>query len=254
MTISIDWASKIISIPKIDTILVDSGPPEIRSINLETFRETLKNLEASEEGQVFDDTHFHVTEKTLQGDTYARMIEFINGYTVEFEDGQYTVRPYGANSNISDVKVQNQVSIDTRNSGGLIRLDLNSPDIALLTAGVWNALRSAYDAVGSFGEGVNAKLIGNSEQAATNLATASIVLPKGIIDDSTFTPTVTQFECNVLCNRTDAPIGRVIIFITGNLLHHAAEITGYSTVSGKGRYTVVEMPEAPANGDELVMH
>jgi hypothetical protein len=39
---------------------------------------------------------------------------------VEFEDGQYTVNCVGANHNISDVKVANQVSLIVNNAAGLI--------------------------------------------------------------------------------------------------------------------------------------
>jgi hypothetical protein len=66
----------------------------------------------------------HNTEVTVAGVTYARTIEFINGYSVEFEDGQYTVRLEGSNNNIFSVQdgilVQNQVQVIPTNSAGLI--------------------------------------------------------------------------------------------------------------------------------------
>lgn len=148
MAISVDWGNKIINIPKADTTLVDIGPPEIRSIDLDALRLTLKDLEDGEDGMPFLDTHQHFTEITLQGDTYARVVEFINGYTVEFEDGTYTVRASGANSNLSDVKVQNQVSIDTRNSGGLITgLDALVTSIGSKDYDVIMTLRMLLDAL-----------------------------------------------------------------------------------------------------------
>ena len=119
MAVSIDWSTKVITVPKADTTLVDAGPPEIRSYDVDAFRLELKGLEAGEEGMPFDDTHQHFTERTLSGFTYARIFEVINGYTVEFEDGQYVVTLSGANHNIADVRVANQVSIVTQNSAGL---------------------------------------------------------------------------------------------------------------------------------------
>ena len=68
----------------------------------------------------FPDTHTHNTEVELGGLTYARIVEIINGYTVEFEDGQYTVNCVGANHNVADVKIPNQVSIVVNNAAGLI--------------------------------------------------------------------------------------------------------------------------------------
>lgn len=119
MSISINWGTKIIYIPKADLTLVQSSP-EVRQIDLNWFRMQLKDLEDGDEGMAFLDTHRHNTEATLSGLVYARIIEIINGYTVEFQDGQYTVNCVGANHNLSDVKVPNQVSLIVNNAAGLI--------------------------------------------------------------------------------------------------------------------------------------
>jgi hypothetical protein len=83
------------------------------------FRQQLKALEASEDGMAHPDTHRHFPEVTISGLTLARVVEIINDFKVEFEDKQYTVQLYGANHNIADVKVPNQVSIVVTNSAGL---------------------------------------------------------------------------------------------------------------------------------------
>jgi hypothetical protein len=119
MAISITWGTKVIYVPKADLTLIQASP-EIRELDLDWFRLELKDLEDGEEGMCFPDTHRHVTETTLAGLTYARIVEIINGYTVEFEDGQYTVNCVGANHNVSDVKVANQVSLIINNAAGLI--------------------------------------------------------------------------------------------------------------------------------------
>lgn len=118
MAISITWGSKIINVPRADLTLLQ-GSPELRELDLDWFRLQLKTLEESEAGMPFPDTHRHVTQAVLAGITYARLIEVINGYTVQFEDGQYTVSCTGANHNLSDVKVANQVSLIVNNSAGL---------------------------------------------------------------------------------------------------------------------------------------
>jgi hypothetical protein len=119
MAISIDWGSKVINIPKADMTLIQASP-EVRELDVNAFRLTLKALEDDADGMPFPDTHRHTTEVTLAGLTYARIVEIINGYTVEFEDGQYTVNCVGANHNISDAKVANQVSLIVNNAAGLI--------------------------------------------------------------------------------------------------------------------------------------
>ncbi|KKR02131.1 MAG: hypothetical protein UT29_C0005G0004 [Candidatus Yanofskybacteria bacterium GW2011_GWA1_39_13] len=121
MAITIDWATKIIHIPKADTTLVSSSPSEVRELNVNAFRLRLKDLEDDAEGITFLITHIHSTIVTVGGATFARLVEIINGYTVTFEDGPYTVNLVGANSNITEVTNLNMVSVRTANSAGLIQ-------------------------------------------------------------------------------------------------------------------------------------
>ena len=118
--ISIDWPTGIISIPQSYLTFLSGVRYEL---DVNQFRLDLKSLEDDEEGSVWPTTHNHNTEVVLSGVTYARSIEIINGYTVEFEDGQYTVVVSGANHNLADVKVANQVSLIIGNSAGLISVD-----------------------------------------------------------------------------------------------------------------------------------
>lgn len=121
MAITVDWANKIINIPKADLTLVQTNPTEIRSMDINWFRLTLKDLEDDfNQGMPFLDTHRHNTEVSVGGVTLARVVEIINGYTVTFEDGQYAVNLYGANSNVGDVVNVNQVSVRSANSAGLV--------------------------------------------------------------------------------------------------------------------------------------
>ncbi|MHA1661892.1 MAG: hypothetical protein ACTSWQ_00835 [Candidatus Thorarchaeota archaeon] len=135
MAVNIDWGDRIINVPKADMTLVQSVPTEIRQLNLNTFRLTLKSLEDDEEGMPFPDTHSHNTEVTVGGITLARVIEIINDYTITFEDGQYAVNLVGANSNVGDRINLNQVSVRSANSAGLIAI----PEIeyASFESGVW---------------------------------------------------------------------------------------------------------------------
>lgn len=126
MSISIDWGTKVIYIPKADMALVQSSPYEIRELDLDAFRLVLKDLEDNDEGMTFPDTHRHNTTVTLAGITLARVVELINGYTVTFEDGQYAVNAVGANCNLADVLNLNQVSLRTFNSAGLQLVTIGS--------------------------------------------------------------------------------------------------------------------------------
>lgn len=151
MPIDVDWTGVEanpyrIYVPKADLTLVQASP-EIRSLDVDAFRHELKDLEASEtEGIMWPDTHQHTQEGTLSGITYARRVEILAPYTVEFEDGQYTVQTPGANHNIADRKVANQVGIVVQNSAGLVVVQgpVGADDI-------WNADLSTYTSAGSAG-------------------------------------------------------------------------------------------------------
>lgn len=125
MALSIDWSSLVISVPQADLTPVSAG---LYELDVDAFRLELKDIEDGEEGMAFPDTHRHNTEVVLSGVTYARVVEIINGYTVEFEDvgTAYTVRCVGANHNLADVKVVNNVSLIVGNSAGLITVSSGS--------------------------------------------------------------------------------------------------------------------------------
>jgi hypothetical protein len=121
MPISITWGTKTINVPKSYLTQIVGT---LYELDTEQFRLDLKALEDDPEGIPFPDTHVHNTEVTVAGVTYARFIEIVNGYKVEFEDGQYSVRLAGSNNNIFDVEngilAQNQVQVIPGNSAGLI--------------------------------------------------------------------------------------------------------------------------------------
>ena len=119
MAISINWPTGVIFVPKADTTLIQASP-EIRGLDLNAFRLELKDLEDSVAGMGFPKTHNHNTEVLLSGIVYARIITVLAPYTIEFEDGQYAVSCTGANHNLADVKIANQVSLLINNAAGLI--------------------------------------------------------------------------------------------------------------------------------------
>lgn len=120
MAITVDCLTQTIHVPQADLTHVTGS---LYSLDVDWFRLELKNWEDSETGMAMPSTHRHNTEVTVAGVTYARTVEIINGYSVEFEDGQYAVRLEGANNNIFDVEggilVRNQVSVIPTNSAGL---------------------------------------------------------------------------------------------------------------------------------------
>lgn len=117
MAITINWATRVISIPKADMTQLSATRYEL---NVDALRLALKDLEDSEEGMAFPSTHAHNTTVTVGGVTLARVVEIVNGYTITFEAGTYSVSLVGANNNIADVMNLNAVSLRSNNSAGLI--------------------------------------------------------------------------------------------------------------------------------------
>ena len=117
MPISVNWPTKTILVPK---TYLENLSLNIYQLDLDRFRLSLKDLEDSEQGIPYLDTHRHTAPVALAGATYAQKIQIINGYTVTFEDGIYAVYLVGANSNVADVATTNQVSVRSLNSPGLI--------------------------------------------------------------------------------------------------------------------------------------
>jgi hypothetical protein len=126
MAISVDHASRLILIPLADLTLIGTNR---YSLDLQDLRLWLRDWEDDADNADMPPTHNHNTEVELAGYTYARMVEIINGYTVEFDDPlheHYAVYLTGANHNILDVVVFNGVSIASQNSAGLIREDTSA--------------------------------------------------------------------------------------------------------------------------------
>lgn len=138
--VTIDWGTRVIFVPRFFLTYVGGTTYQL---DTNTFRNALKDLEDNEAGAVFPVTHRHNTIVTLSGVTYARVIEIINGYTITFEDGQYSVNLVGSNNNIPDVLNLNQVSVRAANSAGLT----NSTAPGDLADAVWNHATGAAVAV-----------------------------------------------------------------------------------------------------------
>lgn len=139
MALSINWVTKVITVPQADLGIVSAG---LYELNVETFRLALKDIEDGEEGMSFPDTHRRNAPVTLAGVTYAQTFEIINGYTVTFQSTgtPYRVRVVGGNHNIGDVQNVNDVSLIIGNSAGLVAVNTggsSGPSASGVADAVW---------------------------------------------------------------------------------------------------------------------
>jgi len=146
MATTIDWGTGVITVNQADLTLI-SGT--LYEMDTDQFRKDLKALEASEEGMPETDTHIHNTQVTVAGTVFARTIEIISPYSVQFlPNNAWTVRLAGSNNNIFDVEsgilVQNQVQVISQNSAGLIvaTSSVTAQDLLDIAAAVWNHIKA----------------------------------------------------------------------------------------------------------------
>lgn len=233
MAISVDWATKVISIPQ--SYLTPLGG-SVYELDLDQLRLDLKDLEDGEEGMPFEDTHAHSTAVTLGGVTLARVIEFINGYTVTFEDGQYAVEAKGANSNIADVMNVNQVSLRTFNSAGLIQVvqgtGVSQQDLDNIADAVWD-------------EPLTGATHNIPTSSGRRLRQLGDVIPGTVNDNGAST---TSFITDIASAYDEFYDDQYIRFTSGNLDGIVRIVKSYN--NSTQTITVEEpLPVAPANGD-----
>ena len=148
MAISVNPITKTIFIPRADLSEVVAG--SLFSLDTNQFRKDLRTWESTVEGRTVPITHSHNTEYSVAGVTYARKVEIINGYSVEFESfpSAYSVNLVGSNNNIFDIQngilVQNNVQVIPGNAAGLQIVAVGSAVLDQDVINIRNALLN-YD-------------------------------------------------------------------------------------------------------------
>lgn len=123
MALTINPATKVITIPKTDTTFVETNATtgyEIRSYDEYAMMRELADYLDSEAGVALPSAFTHATQVTISGVVYARALSFLAPYTITFENGTYQVKLVGGtNNNMLDVLNPNSVSVIPANSAGL---------------------------------------------------------------------------------------------------------------------------------------
>ena len=101
---------------------------------------------------------------------------------------------------------------------------------------------------------VNATQLNSSASAAARLSLAALGMHQGTVDTAGFSATTAIFETSSITEATaDHYVGRLVLWTSGALLEQQALITAYSLNSGRGRFTVTTMTDAPSNGDAFII-
>jgi hypothetical protein len=141
MALTLDPATKVITIPQADLTPV-SGT--LYELDTNQFRLDVMALLDDEDYIWLPDAFIHNTSVTVAGTTFARTIEFINGFSVAFENLAYSVRLAGSNNNIFDVEngilVQNLVQVIAQNSAGLVAVESVETSQIISTVEDWGVI------------------------------------------------------------------------------------------------------------------
>jgi len=155
MAITINHATKVVTIPKADTVFVETNATtgyEVRSYDEYALMRELAIYLDSVDGMALPPAFNHNTSVTISGVAYARTITFLSPYTFTFENGTYQVKlTGGTNNNLLDVLNPNGVSVIPANSAGLQQVVSGSgvtpQDKTDIINGTWTrALESTYTA------------------------------------------------------------------------------------------------------------
>ena len=141
MAITLNHDTLVFTVPQADLTLVSGNEYEL---NTETKLRADINALMDNEDEIVQPTPIsHNTEVTIAGITYARTIEFINGYTITFstEASPYRVNLVGSNNNVTDVLNLTDASVIPSNSAGLANLSEATDMLGLGSENVkWSAI------------------------------------------------------------------------------------------------------------------
>jgi hypothetical protein len=135
---TVDWNTRVITIYQADMLDLGGG---LYQLDIGALKQELGVLMASEVGMPFDDPIFHKGETVLSGVTYARFVEFINGYTCTISPaGAYQVTCSGANHNLQDVysNLTGPTLLPNLSAGLIVAPEATAPTASEVAAAVWD--------------------------------------------------------------------------------------------------------------------
>ena len=122
MAITVDYSATpwLITIPQSDLTLISGTQYELE---VDTFWQLLRDYSDNSESMPF----FTIYNR-IPATPSTPSITDINHlyYSLEFEDGAYSVNIINGNTNIRDVEVKNQVSVNTNNTTGFNTISVGS--------------------------------------------------------------------------------------------------------------------------------
>lgn len=162
MALLCDWITKVITVPKTDLTLVSGTDYTLDVIK---WFELLRTLNGDAEG-IAETVREPLYNNTPPTSSTPRIVNVINGYTCQMENGLYNVDIINGNSNWREVEIKNQVGVSTNNTTGFINPTFL--EHSLFEGGVTIDTLNGYPA--SFDS-----LVGTSKYPSSNEAEANAI-------------------------------------------------------------------------------
>ncbi|MHA1814129.1 MAG: hypothetical protein ACTSYX_11940 [Candidatus Thorarchaeota archaeon] len=183
MALSVNHSTLVIAVPQADLTFVSAG---LYTLDTETFRNLLRDLEDDPENMALPYILARNAPVTLSGTVYSQFLFIVNGFSLEFEDGTYTILVENSNNNFADVQagilVRNQVQVIPSNSGGLIVGE--GADLGDVADAVWAKLLAGFTTEGTAGKVLSDAGVA-AAAAAVDADTAATQSTAGAIDAAT---------------------------------------------------------------------
>ena len=152
---------------------------------------------------------------------------------------------YGVPLNTTDTGTLGPLQIHVNESGALPVWD----QYMVVAANVYDSIVAGSDYLQ-----VDSYQIAGSTTAASNQSTAALTMQTGTVDTAGASATTTMFETSSITEATaDHYIGKRVYFTSGVLQYQGSKITDYALNSGRGRFTVETLTDAPSNADAFII-
>ena len=117
MSYSVNWTTKVITVPLADMTLVSGSN---YTLDADDFWIEMRRLEASpSDGLWAEQVVEYVNTQILSGITYSAIVKVINGYTWDTDTTNKNISLTGSNSNLLDVFIPGSgISVLANNSAG----------------------------------------------------------------------------------------------------------------------------------------
>lgn len=133
-------------------------------------------------------------------------------------------------------------------------IDTHLSDIAGYVDTEITSIENKIDVIDTVVDAIKVVTDALTAPAAAKLATSAGTIVSGTVSHDNTAATVSIFYSDDIVEATERHyVGRIIIFISGELQYQARDITDYCLEAGEGKFTVTSFTDAPGDDDQFII-